>query len=261
MTVISSNFTHHFESYMPLPISVFIVTKNEANNIDRLLTSLKDFDEVIVVDSGSTDDTVAIAKQHGARIIERDWPGYSKQKQYAMEQCKNDWSINLDADEQLPKNLIPAIKDSIQDETIDAIRFLRVDYFMGKPMPKYISLPKNVRLYRKSKANFDSTCLVHESAAIKGKTKLIRIPFYHYGYNDYKLYSEKLKYYAELKAEEKFKKGKKASLIKLGLSFPFEFLRKLIIQRYVLFGWRGFVLSFLNARYSFMKEWNLFKKQ
>lgn len=244
---------------MPLPISVFIVTQNEEHNIVRLLISLKEFDEVIVVDSGSTDNTIELAKQHGAKVIEREWPGYSKQKQFAMEQCSNDWVINLDADEQIPPNLIPAIQEIIKKPDVDAIRFKRIDYFMNKPMPRWLSLPKNVRLYRKSKAQFDGTCLVHESASINGRTQMIPLAFNHYGYNDYTVFSNKLKHYAELKATEKHQKGKKASLLKLALIFPFEFIRKLILQRYALFGWRGVALSYLNARYAFDKEWKLLK--
>lgn len=243
---------------MSLPISVFIITKNEEKNLPRLLASLNRFDEIIVVDSGSTDNTINIAQEFGAIVYEHDWLGYSKQKAYAMSLCSHDWVINLDADEEIPNNLIDAIKLSIQDPTISAIRFLRVDYFLDKPMPTYINLPKNVRLYKKSSASFDQTCLVHESASINGKTKLIKLPFIHHGYNDLKVLISKLNLYSSLKAEEKLKKGRKYSLLKLLLIFPLEFIRKLILQRYVLFGWRGFVLAVVYANYSFLKEAKLF---
>ncbi len=241
-------------SQASLPISIFIITKNEAQNIGRLLSSLKEFNEIIVVDSGSTDETVSIAKQHGATVIHQDWLGYSKQKQFAMEQCNNPWVMNLDADEVLPKALYNAIVQSIKDPTIHAVRFLRIDYFMDKPMPKSLSLPKNIRLYRKESAQFDNQCLVHESASIAGKTKLIKTPFIHYGYNDLKIFTDKLNHYSSLKALEKFKRGKKPSFLKILLILPFEFLRKLILQRYVLFGWRGCILAALNGNYAFMKE-------
>lgn len=237
-----------------LPISVFIVTKNEEANIGRLLDSLTDFAEVIVVDSGSIDNTVKIAKEKGARVVSHKWMGYSKQKQYAMDLCHHEWVMNLDADEQLPPCIIPKISKAIKDRGTDAVRFLRIDYFMGKPMPNTISLPKNVRLYRKSKARFDGKCLVHESASIKGKTKLIKHAFIHYGYEDLKTFSHKLNTYSSLKAKEKYLRGKRFSPVKLSLVFPFEFVRKYLFQRYALFGWRGVILSVLHANYAFMKE-------
>ena len=251
MALISTELPQQSEA---LPISIFIVTKNEAKNISRLLLSLKQFDEIIVVDSGSTDNTIEIANEHGAKVIHQDWLGYSKQKQYAMEQCKNSWVMNLDADEVVSEELICAIRKCIQEPNVNAVRFLRIDYFMDKPMPRSLSLPKNVRLYRKECAHFDKHCLVHESASIKGSTKFIKIPFTHYGYNDLKIFVDKLNHYSSLKALEKFNLGKKASFLKILLILPFEFTRKLILQRYVLFGWRGFLLSALNANYSFMKE-------
>jgi len=261
MTTYSAASSSELVDYMPLPISVFIVTQNEGNNISRLLKSLSQFEEVIVVDSGSSDNTVEIAKSHGARVIEKDWEGYSKQKQFAMEKCTKDWVLNLDADEEIPKDLIPEIRKVIESSQWQAARFLRMDFFMGKPMPRYISLPKNIRLYKKNKAEFDATCLVHESASVQGKVKLIKTPFLHYGYNDLSEFRKKLDKYSTLKALEKYNKGKKGSLLKLVLIFPFEFVRKLVFQRYALFGWRGILLSALNAEYSFMKEWKLIKKK
>lgn len=259
MTTYSAASSSELVDYMPLPISVFIVTQNESQNIKRLLKSIQQFEEIVIVDSGSNDDTVEIAKSYGARVIEKEWQGYAKQKQFAMERCSKEWVLNLDADEEIPKNLIPEIRKVINSNTWQAAKFLRIDYFMGKPMPPYISLPKNIRLYRKCNAGFDATCLVHESARIEGKTKLIKTPFLHYGYNDLKEFRQKLDKYSSLKAIEKHSKGKKASILKLGLIFPFEFLRKLVFQRYMLFGWRGLILSILNAEYSLMKELKLFK--
>ncbi len=243
---------------MPIPISVFTITYNEENNIQRLLTSLSEFDEVIIVDSGSTDNTVAIAREMGAKVHSHNWMGYAKQKQHAMDLCKNDWVMNLDADEQIPESLVKELEQSINQVSFNAIRLLRIDYFLGKPMPTCLSLPKNVRLYRKSKAQFDSTCLVHESASISGKTKLVKTPFIHHGYNDLRVLINKLNIYSSLKAKEKFNKGKHFSYLKLVLIFPFEFIRRLVFQRYALFGWRGFLLSVIYANYAFLKEAKLY---
>ncbi len=243
---------------MKLPISVFIITLNEEHNIKRLLESLKPFQEVIVVDSGSTDKTTDIAKEHGAKVAFNPWPGYAKQKQFAMELCNNDWVLNLDADEEIPENLLIEIEKVTNNEDISAVRFARCDLFLGKKMPSYCSLFSNTRLYRKSKASFDPSFLVHESATVKGKQAYINTPFLHYGYNDIDTLCEKLNSYSTLKAKEKFLKGKRSNLVKILLIFPLEFIRKLIIQRFALFGTRGFILAILYAHYALLKEAKLY---
>jgi len=246
---------------MSIPISVFIVTLNEETNIKRLLPSLSSFDEVVVVDSGSTDKTCEIAREFGATVSFNEWPGYAKQKQYALGLCKNEWVLNLDADEYIPEGLFNEIKTSIEDSTIDSVKIARCDYFLNKPMPKYCKLFSNVRLYRKSKAHFDETFLVHESATVNGKRKFIKTPFLHYGYNDIKVLASKLNDYSTLKAQEKHDKGKKANTLKLALSFPVELIRKLLLQRFILFGFRGFILSVMYAHYSLLKEAKLYELQ
>jgi glycosyltransferase involved in cell wall biosynthesis len=246
---------------MKLPISVFIITLNEEHNIRRLLESLKPFQEIIVVDSGSTDKTLQIAKEYNAKVTYNPWPGYAKQKQFAMNLCSNDWVLNLDADEEIPKNLLTEIEQITSQEDIDAVRFARCDLFLGKKMHRYCSLFSNTRLYRKSKASFDLSFLVHESATIKGKQAYIKTPFLHYGYNDIDTLCSKLNDYSTLKAKEKFTKGKTANLAKLLLIFPIEFIRKLIFQRFALFGVRGFILSILYAHYALLKEAKLYSLQ
>lgn len=239
---------------MTLPISAFIITLNEEHNLKRLLPSLSHFDEIIVVDSGSKDKSVELAESFGAKVTFNPWPGYAKQKQFAMELCKNDWVLNLDADELIPDKLIPKIKNTINSKQYSSAKFNRCDYFLGKGMPKYCSLFSNVRLYKKSQACFDESFLVHESASVKGRQAFIKTPFIHFGYNNIDTLCEKLNSYSSLKALEKYQKGKKPNYLKLALIFPLEFTRKLIFQRFILFGSRGFILSVLYAHYAFQKE-------
>ena len=244
---------------MTLPISVFIVTLNEEHNLKRLLPSLNKFDEIIVVDSGSTDNTVELAQSFGAKVVYNEWPGYAKQKQLAMSLCSNEWVFNLDADELIPETLLPEIENAIKTNECTSVKLARCDYFLGKAMPKQCSLFSNVRLYKKSMASFDETFLVHESADVKGKQLFIKSPFLHFGYNDIDTLCEKLNTYSSLKALEKFQKGKRYSLLKLALILPIEFIRKLALQRFALFGSRGFILSTLYANYAFQKEAKLFE--
>lgn len=243
---------------MAIPASVFIITLNEAKNIRRVLESVQEFDEIVVVDSGSDDETIAIAKELGAKVSHQDWLGFSMQKQYAMSLCSNDWVLNLDADEEIPRALLEEIKSTIQDNKVNSVRFLRNDLFLNKPYPKGCKLPSNIRLYRQSKASFDKDCLVHESAKVEGKAPTLNTPFLHYGYNNISDLIAKQNDYSQLKADEKFNNGKKFSYLKLSLIFPIELLKKFIFQRYFLFGFRGLVLSVLNANYAFMKEAKLY---
>jgi glycosyltransferase involved in cell wall biosynthesis len=241
-----------------LPVSVFIITLNEEKNIRRVLNSIKEFDETIIVDSGSSDDTINIAKEFNTQVSHQDWLGFSKQKQHAMELCKNDWVLNLDADEEIPTELLEEIKTAIAEDHANSIRFMRNDFFLNKPYPLTCKLPSNVRLYRKSKAAFDKDCMVHESAKVAGKQITLKTPFLHYGYNQIEDLAAKQNDYSSLKALEKFNKGKKFSYLKLALIYPIEFIKKFIFQRYITFGWRGLILSLMNANYAFMKESKLY---
>ncbi|MCU7554819.1 glycosyltransferase family 2 protein [Alteromonas sp. ASW11-19] len=237
-----------------LPVSVFIVAQNEESNITRLMRSLTHFDEVVVVDSGSTDDTPAIARQHGAKVFHQTWLGFAAQKQWAMEQCKNDWVLNLDADEVVTAEMFKAIAEVIKDANVDAVRFNRNDLFLGKMPPKWMKKPNNVRLYRRAKAKFDTTQKVHESARVDGREIHVKASFDHYGYNDIATLVLKFNHYSSLKAKEKYQRGKRGSLIKLSLICAIEFWRKYLLQRHFTFGVRGFILSILNAHYAFLKE-------
>ncbi len=243
---------------MTINASVFIITKNEEKNIARVLESIKEFNEIIIVDSGSTDRTLEIAQQHNCKIHHQDWLGFSKQKQHAMNLCTYDWVLNLDADEEIPPQLSEEIKQHISKENISGLRFLRNDLFLGKSYPRYCKLPSNIRMYRKSHAHFDSECLVHESATIAGHIETLSTPFLHYGYNEIEALAYKQNQYSSLKSLEKFQKGKSFSYLKLLLIFPIEFIKKLIFQRYFLFGFRGFILATMNANYAFLKEAKLF---
>ncbi|MCW8109959.1 glycosyltransferase family 2 protein [Alteromonas ponticola] len=243
-----------------LPISVFCVMQDEEDNIARLLSSLRNIDEVILVDSGSTDRTVHIASQYeNVNIVYHPWEGYAKQKQYAMALCKNEWVLNLDADEVLCPALYKKIEHIITLDHICGVRCARNDIFIYKKLSSLTKQPNNLRLYRKSQAEFDESALVHESATVTGKIMVINEAFDHYGYNDIASLSSKNNQYSTLKSQQKFNRGKKGSLLKLGLIFPLTFIKKFVLQRYIFSGRRGFILSVMDAYYAFMKEAKLFE--
>ena len=241
-----------------IPVSVFIITQDEEQHIARAINSCKGFDEVIVVDSGSTDDTIKIAESLGAQVVHNDWSGYARQKQYAMSLCKHDWVFNLDADEEVTPDVLEEVRTFIQQETYVALKFQRNDFFMGKFLPSYIRRPTNIRLFLKQHTQYHLDNLVHEGPSIQGKVKHTSVSFNHYGYSDIETLNRKYEYYSTLKAQEKFNKGKRPSRLKLLLISSLEFIRFFIIYRYCLAGLRGYILSKQAAHYSFLKEAKLY---
>ena len=243
-----------------IPVSVFIIAQDEEKHIGRVLDSCQQFDEVIVVDSGSTDQTKTIAHDKGAKVIHNDWPGYAKQKQYAKDLCRNEWVLNLDADEELTSELIEEIKTFInQKHDFVALKCRRNDLFINKFFSRLTRLPTNIRLFKKSCVEYYVNNLVHEGPGINGKLKHTNKYFNHYGYADIHQLTEKYNKYSTLKAEEKFQRGKRFSLFKLLLIYPFEFLRHYFIYRYCFSGVRGFIFSHLSAYYALSKEMKLYE--
>jgi glycosyltransferase involved in cell wall biosynthesis len=243
-----------------IPVSVFIVAQDEEQHIGRVLDSCQEFAEIIVVDSGSTDQTQSIAKEKGAKVIHNDWPGYAKQKQFAKDLCRHQWVLNLDADEELTPDLINEIKNFVS-ETHDyvALKCRRNDLFITKFFSKLTRLPTNTRLFKKDYIKYRVNDLVHEGPEIHGKLQHTANYFNHYGYADIRQLSDKYNKYSSLKAQEKHLKGKKASVLKLALIYPFEFIRHYLFYRYCFSGIRGFIFSHLSAYYALSKEMKLYE--
>lgn len=244
---------------MTVPISVFIITKNEQRHLTKTLESIKTVDEVIIVDSGSTDNTLMIAEQYGAKVFHKAWEGYAIQKQYAMSLCKNEWVLSLDGDEAVNPKLLHALQLTMENDSADCVRMWRNDIFIGKSLSRLSKKPNNHRFYRKSKASFDSTKQVHESATVLGEEVFINETFDHYGYSNIEAITAKNNKYSTLKADEKFAKNKSFSTVKLLFIFPFTFLKEYFLQRKIFSGKRGFILSIMEAYYSFIKEAKLYE--
>jgi len=242
-----------------LPISVFIITLNEENNIARALRSVQFAEEIVVVDSGSTDGTLDIIRSFGIEPIHNDWPGYAKQKQFAMDLCSNDWVLNLDADEEITSGLANCFAEVIKENKYSSVRCERDDYFIGKSLSSGARKPRNTRFYRKSVTHFDTSRLVHESATVVGEQLFVAQSLLHYGYSNISICTDKKNQYSSLKAKEKYQKGKRFSYLKLLLIFPLVFIQDLIFKRRILLGTRGLILSVIQANYAFTKEAKLFE--
>ncbi|MDO6693011.1 glycosyltransferase family 2 protein [Aliiglaciecola sp. 3_MG-2023] len=239
-----------------IPISVFIITLNEEKYLKQVLECLQNFDEIVLVDSGSTDNTVEIAKQYGAKVYHQDWLGFAKQKSHAMSLCKNDWVLNIDGDEILGAELADIIQSSVDEQRADAYRLYFEDVFWHMPMSANSKKRSIVRLYNKNKVQFPTDRLVHENVKLaKGaKEKDVAGLVTHHGYHSTEMLMEKQNKYSSLKAQEKFNKGKKPSWLKLCLVFPLMFVKAYVIEGMFLSGRRGLVHAYISAMYGFLKE-------
>lgn len=246
---------------MKIPCSVYIVTLNCGEWLQQTLESIQNFDQVVILDSGSTDNTYEIAQSfENVTISHQDWLGYAKQKSSALKLCRHPWVLNLDGDEVLSSELQEEIINYIHQDSIDALIIPFNDAFLGIPNHKLTKKHAKVRFFRKEKGDYDLTNEAHENIMIS--SDLIRTAkhdIYHYGENSIHFMVEKSNQYSSLKAQEKFKKGKKTNLIKLLLIMPVTFLKSYIIRRNFLNGRRGFIGSMINSFYAFSKEAKLFE--
>lgn len=244
---------------MKLPVSVFIITLNEELHLEKTLKSVQNCFEIIVVDSGSSDNTCSIAKKYGAKVFHKEWLGYAKQKQFALSCCTQNWALNLDGDEEITPEFLTRMKTVISEDIYTSVRFKRNDIFIGKSLSKWSKKPNNLRFYKRELAHFDDSRLVHESAYVKGKELYVSESFKHYGYGTISCLNEKNNTYSTLKAKEKFTKNKAYSTPKLILVFPLFFCKEYFLHRKFLSGMRGFILSVLKAHYAFLKEAKLYE--
>jgi glycosyltransferase involved in cell wall biosynthesis len=242
-----------------MKLSVIIITKNEAENIQACLDSVKFANEWIIVDSGSTDETVAIARAAGATIIEtRDWPGFGPQKNRALEAATGEWILSLDADERIPDALRDEIQAAMEDNNHIAYALPRLSSYCGHFIhhsgwyPDYI-----VRLFRRHSAHF-SDDLVHESVHIQqgviGKLKTAMI---HYSYPDDETYLRKLQQYSSLGAKQAYAAGKRGGLGTAILHAMSSFLRSYIFRRGFLDGKAGLMVAISSAESTYHKYFKL----
>jgi glycosyltransferase involved in cell wall biosynthesis len=244
-----------------LPISAFLVTLNEAKHISAVLDALQDFAEIILVDSGSTDGTVEIARQKGAKVVHQDWLGFAQQKNFAMSLCSHDWVINVDGDEILSTQVIADIRRWYEQGRNVAMRLYFEDLFWGEPMSVHSGKRSIVRVFHRSQARYPLDRKVHENVVLVDGVKTVKVKglVTHFGYGSTELLMQKKNKYSSLKAQEKFEKQKQPSLLKLCLIFPLTFIKAYLLQRMFLSGKRGLVQAHIEAMYAFLKEAKLFE--
>jgi len=240
-----------------LPISVFIITRNEADRVPVALRSVHDWvDEMIVVDSGSEDNTLEVARNLGARTLLHEWRGYGPQKVFAESQCRNDWVLNIDADEEMSPNLRAEItalfKDSEPTCTAYTLPILPLHAFQLKGH-SWTAHHHPIRLYRKSMAGFKSE-LVHDSVVVRaGKSGHLRGMVNHRSFRSFTHHLDKLNFYSSAQAEDLFLKGREPSILTLLFTPPLAFIKAMILRREFVNGVDGVITSYMYAFQRFIR--------
>jgi len=231
-------------------ISFLIITLNEEIHMGELLKDLSFADEVIVVDSFSTDKTKAISESFSnVKFIEHRFENYTSQRNFAISQAKNDWVLFLDADERIGSKLKKELLNTIETNvTFTAFLFYRT--FMFKDKVLYFSgwqTDKIFRFFNKNYAKYSTDRLVHEKLEVIGKIGTFKNKLLHYSYSDYDSYKRKMISYGKLKAKEKFTKQLRPNLLALIFHPIYNYLYNYIVRLGILDGRKGVIICYLNA--------------
>ena len=231
-------------------VSGLIITHNEEKNIREVLECFDFCDEIVIVDSFSTDRTLEIAETFpNVKIIQNKFENFTKQRNLALDNAKNDWVLFLDGDERITLELKAEIIETLNSENKkDAYYFYRKFFFEGKPI-NYSGTQndKNFRLFRKSKTRYITEKKVHETLDIKENIGSLKNKLLHYSVADKESYRKKMIHYGELKGKELFEKGKKYSFFTQMAKTAFKFFKSYILKLGILDGKDGFELCKLQT--------------
>ena len=235
------------------PISVVIVTKDEEKNIKDAIESVKDFSEIIVIDSYSSDQTVSICKKYTEKVFQEEWKGYAKQKQKGIDRASMPWVLILDADERLTPELKSEISQALDEKSHSGFYIPRKNFFLGRWIrhggwwPDY-----TLRLFRKDKAYVEER-EVHERVVVKGSTKCLKNPMEHYTSRTLSEFIKKLDDYSTLSARELSRQNFRPGLLSLTLRPFLTFSKMFFLRLGFLDGQYGLILSLLYSYYTFLK--------
>jgi glycosyltransferase involved in cell wall biosynthesis len=233
-------------------ISAVVITHNEERNLPRCLASVGSFSrEIVVVDSGSTDGTLAVAERAGARVIPQEWLGYGRQKQFALEQARSPWVLSIDADEEVSPELAAEI--ARLDFSADGYFVRRRVWYLGRWIRHGVWNPDWVmRLFRRDRARFTPE-RVHERVELEGQPGRLRWPLYHYSYRDVEHHLAKINEQTSLAAAQMAERGRRVGWAKLALSPGWEFFRSYLLRGGFRDGTPGLTVAKLHAYYHFLK--------
>jgi glycosyltransferase involved in cell wall biosynthesis len=246
-------------------ISAVLITYNEESNIKEAIDSVSWADEIVVVDSHSTDATRTIASNLGARVIERDWPGFSDQKQFAVDSASNDWVFSLDADERVSTELAKEIADlSHHPDPAIGYRIPRLSKYMSREIRHSGWYPdKQLRLFDRRKGRWN-TRPIHESVMLEpnARTGEMRGHILHFSVKNaaehHRMIGER---YAPLAAKHMFNSGRRTSPFRTALAGPSAFLRSYVLKLGILDGFPGFCIARFAAHHAYLKHLLLWEMQ
>lgn len=240
-------------------LSAFVTTFNNAQTLRICLDSVKWADEIVVLDSFSSDETMQIAEQFGAKTFQHKFLGYGPQKQSALEKTSHRWVLLLDADEALSPELQSEVKELLQrGPDCDGYELPRQEQMFWQMASTKSRLNGFLRLFDKTKAHI-SDMPIHAAPKVAGKISRLNAPFYHFGEIDIHTKVEKINHYSTGLVADKVAKGKKASPWIMLFYPPIFFLRIFFFKRNYRNGWAGLIASVCMAFYAFMKYAKLFE--
>jgi glycosyltransferase involved in cell wall biosynthesis len=250
-----------------MKISATIITLNEADNIGDACASLAWADEIVVVDSGSTDSTREIAASMGARVINREWPGFAAQKQFAVELATHDWIFSLDADERVSPELrtsIDELKNKAQAGLSDGYRVARRSFYQDRWIKGGGWYPDwQLRLFKKARGNWGAR-QIHESVNMDTNARVENLSgdILHYTCRDsaqhHRMIGER---YAPLAAQQMFDEGRRTSALTIATAAPAAFFRSFILKGGFRDGLAGLSIASFAAHHAFLKHLMLWEKQ
>jgi glycosyltransferase involved in cell wall biosynthesis len=245
------------------PISAVVITRNEEEMLPAALDSVSFCDETVVVDSGSTDRTCAIAEAKGARVLQNvPWPGFSAQRNFAVDAARHDWVLAIDADERVT----PVLREEIlalrkQPSACAGYRMPRVAYYLGRWVRGTDWYPDpQIRLFDRTRARWEGAH-VHESVRVRGEVGRLRADLEHHPYANISDHMQKIDRYTTLWATQAFEAGRRTGIVETAANGLWTFVRNYAIKRGFLLGSAGFTISVLNSYYTYTKLAKLLELQ
>jgi glycosyltransferase involved in cell wall biosynthesis len=250
-----------------LKITATIIAHNEASNIRAACQSVSWANEILVVDSGSTDETREIAAATGARVIRREWPGFAAQKQFAVEEAAHEWIFSLDADERVSDELRSSIEDLLytnEGQLADGYSISRRSFYMGRWISGGGWYPdRQLRLYKKARGRWEGA-YIHESVKMDQNAVIKNLDgdILHYSVRDaahhHRMIGER---YAPLSARQMFEQGRRASISKIVTAGPAAFIRSFLLKGGFRDRLPGFTIATFAAHHAFLKHLMLWEMQ
>ncbi len=240
-------------------LSVFITTYNNADTLDKCLSSVAWADEIVVLDSFSTDQSMEIARHHGCKIHQHEFLGYGKQKQMALEKTSNHWVLLLDADEMLSPELQKEIKALLETgPRVAGYALPRREQVFWRMNHPGVRLNYHLRLFDKRRGRLSDTP-IHAAPKVDGGVGRLSQPFFHFGERDIHEKVDKINAYSTGLVADKLARGRKAYPLILIIYPPWIFFRSYVLKRAFLDGWAGFIASVVMSFYAFLRYAKLYE--